>query len=762
MPVSRSNFITSWLPNSLRWQFLFAVLALTMLILAGGITAVYALRSSAATIRLLAEERLVQMQEAQDLLQQTMLIERASYQLMEAQTLSEMRHSYTDIVKLLGEFDDLINQLAVSDSARSVLDLHHSSQLFRNTVNVAAQLRENELQAGANPDPLSPHTAQSSMHYLHELHDQAEALLSAAHVQSNRFTQHYREAMQQLDETTQRNTRWVTVLLAGSLLLAWLVARWFLGRHVLGRLLQVSRSLRVGEPEDQGQVNQMMHHSQTSARDEIDEMVRAAALFQEDRRNLKQRTEQLRLARDAAEAANKAKSVFLANMSHELRTPLNAILGFSNLMREDEGLSRDQRQSLDIINHSGAHLLKLINDVLEIAKIEAGKLQLASATFDLHGLVREVVDMMRLRAQQRGLQLELDQSSSFPRYIKGDEARLRQILVNLVGNAVKFTDEGGVTVRLKTHNEPRHLQIEVEDTGVGIPEEEQQRLFEPFVQVSETMSRGGTGLGLSIVHQFAQLMGGKVAVESTPGKSSLFVVELPFEEADVTHIPQLVEADRSDVAGLAPGQPDYRILIAEDHRDNQLLLAKLMSDIGLESRIAENGEECVRLFEQWRPHLIWMDQRMPVMDGVAAARHIRRLEGGNKVKIVAVTASAFKEQEPALLATGMDDFVRKPYLPSEIYDCLAKQLGVEYTYSNKVAVVKARKEPFQQRKLAQITPQLRNDLKRAVESLDSKEIFAVIKKIGMVDAVLGDSLSHMAEEFDYPRILDAIKGVVEE
>ncbi len=764
MPASRSHGSRSWLPYSLRRQFLLAVSALTLLILAGGITAVYALRTSAATIRLLAEERLVLMQEAQDLLQRTLLIERAAYQLTDARSLPEMRHSYTDIVKLLGDFDDLVNQLAASDGATSVLDLHHSSQLFRNTVNVAAQLRENELLAAGDPEPPSPNVAQSSMHYLHGLHDQAEDLLTAARLQSKRFTQHYREAMQQFDEMTQRNTRWVTVLLAGSLLLAWLVAHWFLGRHVLGRLLQVSRSLRVGEPEDEQQARQMLHRSQASARDEIDEMARAAVLFQEDRRKLKLRTEQLRLARDAAETANRAKSVFLANMSHELRTPLNAILGFSNLMREDEGLSPEQFQNLEIINHSGEHLLKLINDVLEIAKIEAGKLQLESATLDLQGLVLEVIDMMRLRAQQRGLQLELDQSSSFPRYIKGDEARLRQILVNLVGNAVKFTDKGGVTVRLGVRNEPqRHLRIEVEDTGVGIDEEDLQRLFEPFVQAAETMSRGGTGLGLSIVHQFVQLMGGNVDVESRPGKGSLFVVELPYEEADATQIPQLIEAGQSEVVGLAPGQPAYRILIAEDHRDNQLLLVKLMRDIGLESKIAENGEECVQLFKQWRPHLIWMDRRMPVMDGVEATRQIRRLDEGNKVKIVAVTATVFKEQESELLATGMDALVRKPYHPSEIYSCMEKQLGIEFTYRKKEAsTLNASEEPFQQRKLAEIESQLRDDLKRAVESLDSKQISTAIHKIGMVDAELGDSLSRMAREFDYPRILEALKAVDEE
>ena len=225
---------------------------------------------------------------------------------------------------------------------------------------------------------------------------------------------------------------------------------------------------------------------------------------------VQQRTADLVLARNAAEAANQAKSVFLANMSHELRTPLNAILGFSNMLRKDPQLPEKPRQSLDIINRSGEHLLTLINDVLEMSKIEAGRVQLENAPFDLGGMVRDITDMMRIRAQEKGLQLLIDQDSRFPRYIAGDEARLRQVLINLVGNAVKFTLQGGVTLRLGTkQNAISHLLIEVEDSGPGISPENQQRIFEPFVQLGEQGDNKGTGLGLSITHQFVHLMGGK-------------------------------------------------------------------------------------------------------------------------------------------------------------------------------------------------------------------------------------------------------------
>ena len=474
---------------------------------------------------------------------------------------------------------------------------------------------------------------------------------------------------------------------------------------------------------------------------------------------VQQRTEELRFARDEAEAANKAKSVFLANMSHELRTPLNAILGFSQLMREESGLNPAQHDNLDIINRSGEHLLRLINDVLEIAKIEAGKLQLETAGFDLHSLVREVADMMRLRAQQKGLQLQLDQSSAVPRYIKGDEARLRQILVNLVSNAVKFTDRGGITIRLGTRGNARqHLRIEVEDTGHGINEADRRRLFKPFVQLAEGTNRGGTGLGLSIVHQFVQLMGGTIKVESTVGKGSLFRVELPLEAADASEAIRLSNHPHGEVTGLAPGQPAYRILIAEDQRDNQLLLAKLMTDIGLEVKIASNGEECVTLFKSWQPHLIWMDWRMPGMDGVEAARRIRQLPGGDQVKIVAVTASAFKEQQPELLEAGMDDYVRKPFRFAEIYGSLSRQLGLEFTYKAEERDADAKPGVPAPQRLATLSEELRQQLHEAVQSLDSDSIDAVIQRIAAVDAPLAGVLAGLVGEFNYPAILQALSA----
>jgi signal transduction histidine kinase/DNA-binding NarL/FixJ family response regulator len=466
--------------------------------------------------------------------------------------------------------------------------------------------------------------------------------------------------------------------------------------------------------------------------------------------------------KEKAEAANLAKSKFLASMSHELRTPLNAILGFSSLMRNDAGLSGEQRKTLDIINRSGEHLLNLINDVLDMAKVEAGHISVENTPIDLGRMLRDISDLLRIRAEEKGLQLLLDQSSEFPRFVRADGAKLRQVLINLVGNAVKYTEEGGVTMRLNAHpaDVPERLLliVEVEDTGVGIVAEDQARIFDPFVQVGSLSLQKGTGLGLAIARTYLESMGGRIGVESTPGKGSIFRVEVPVERVKESEV-SAAEIEMGRIVGLAPGQPEYRILIVEDQMENWLLLQRLLEGVGFQVRVAENGAAGVEMFQEWRPHLIWMDIRMPVMDGLEATRRIRALNGGREVKIAALTASVFKEERDSVMAAGMDDFVRKPYRPNELFDCLVRQLGVRFVYEESTVATTAPAAALRPEALATLPQVLREELTDALVSLDVTRIGEIIRRVSELDPALGDTLAQHARQLGYTAILRALKAM---
>lgn len=463
-------------------------------------------------------------------------------------------------------------------------------------------------------------------------------------------------------------------------------------------------------------------------------------------------------AQEQAEAANRAKSVFLANMSHELRTPLNAILGFSNLMRNDPGINEEQRENLDIINRSGEHLLNLINDVLDMAKIEAGRVVLEIKPFDLDALVRDVMSMMCGRAGEKGLQLLLDQSAQQPRFIRADGDKLRQILINLVGNAIKYTRCGGVTLRVNVQpcGDTAQLFIEVEDSGIGISEADQARIFQPFVQVGKPATQKGTGLGLSIVREYLDLMGGSIAVESTPDKGSLFRLNVPVQLAEETDAAPAETAPR-EITGLAPGQPECRVLIVEDQQENWQLLRRLLDSAGFKTELAKDGAEGVAMFLRFRPHFIWMDRRMPVMDGLEAARRIRALDGGKDVRIAAVTASAFSEQRDEMLAAGMDDFVRKPYRSAEIFDCMARLLGVKYVYQTNAP---SEAEPvFSSTAVAKLPETLRRELIDGLVLGNTEQLSELLLRIEQFDAGLAKILARYLRSFNYLPVLNALESL---
>ncbi|MBK8475509.1 MAG: response regulator [Opitutaceae bacterium] len=467
------------------------------------------------------------------------------------------------------------------------------------------------------------------------------------------------------------------------------------------------------------------------------------------------------LAQEKAEAANQAKSVFLASMSHELRTPLNAILGFSSLLRNEAGLSEDQRKTLDIINHSGEHLLDLINDVLDMAKVEAGRLTVETTALDLGEMVLDLTDLLRVRAKEKGLELRLDQTSEFPRFIRADAPKLRQVLINLLGNAIKFTPRGSVTLRLRARPAapPHHLLlvIEVEDTGIGLGPVDQARLFQPFVQVGTQSAQKGTGLGLALTRKFVELQGGRIHVVSTPGRGSCFSVEIPVAQVAEAELGEARIA-QGRVIRLAPGQPEYRLLIVEDQMENWLLLQRLLEGAGFAVRVAGNGAEGLAAFEHWRPHLIWMDIRMAVMDGLEATRRIRARPDGLAVKIVALTASVFAEERAHVMAAGMDDFIRKPYRPQEIFDCLTRLLGVRLIYQeNAPHPASFTPAELSAEALAALPPALREELLAAVKALDTARLAAAIAGVAALDSALGAALAHHADHFAFTTLQQALQ-----
>jgi PAS domain S-box-containing protein len=470
---------------------------------------------------------------------------------------------------------------------------------------------------------------------------------------------------------------------------------------------------------------------------------------------------ELEKARREAEAANQAKSIFLANMSHELRTPLNAILGFTQLMDRDPSLSRGQQENLGVITRSGEHLLGLINEVLEMSKIEAGQVALQERIFDLYDMLYGLEEMFSLRAEDKGLALYFDWSDDVPQHVLAEEGKLRQILSNLLGNAVKFTQQGEVTLRVKcaTHSkEMARLHFEVEDTGPGIAPQDLAVVFDPFVQSSiDQRFTEGTGLGLSISRQYVNLMGGDLSVRSELGEGSLFQFDLLVELAGDTELER--ETQHHRVVSLEAGQPEYRLLIAEDNESNRQLLVKLLEPLGFAIKEAVNGQDAVQIWEQWEPDLIWMDMRMPVMDGHQATMHIKGQAKGQDTVIIALTASAFEEERERVLFEGCEDFVRKPFREEEIFDMLEKYLDVRFVYEEPVQPPDSRiihDDVQSPTDMVDIPANLMADLQEATITADMSQIMKSIEQISLYNPPFAERLAEYAHNFEYKKILELI------
>jgi signal transduction histidine kinase/DNA-binding response OmpR family regulator len=512
------------------------------------------------------------------------------------------------------------------------------------------------------------------------------------------------------------------------------------------------------------------------------------------RQQIEDYSQQLEQTANAANAANRAKSEFLANMSHELRTPLNAILGFTQIMQRADASSDRQspkNEYLGIISRSGEHLLNLINDVLSMAKIEAGRTTFDPVNFDLHYLLLSLEEMLRMKAEAKALQLFVEVDDSVPQFIKTDEIKLRQVLVNLVGNAIKFTRSGRVTLAVEMAA-PYRIAFHVQDTGPGIATEELAHLFDPFYQASRTRkAQQGTGLGLTISQRFVGLMGGEITAQSELGKGSAFSFEIQAPPADSADLP----VPKGEVIALAPGQIDYRILVVEDVYSSRRLLVDLLSVTGFKVKAVSNGEQAIACYQSWQPHLIWMDMRMPVMDGYEATRRIRALQAERHgspqnlsqdsplnsltdlqnipTKIIALTASAFEEERVAVLTCGCDDLVSKPFHTQIIFEKIAEHIGVKYLYKDNRTIAISPVETSSQKAIASqqqtdksnLSPQLRPDdlsvmpsawlaqFHRAALEVDAEQLHQLIRQIPAEHSHLAATLSSFTRNFCFDELI---------
>ena len=483
---------------------------------------------------------------------------------------------------------------------------------------------------------------------------------------------------------------------------------------------------------------------------------------------LEERTFALAEAKEASEIANQTKSNFLANISHELRTPLNVILGFTQIMDRDNSLSDKQKETLKIINHSGEHLLSLINDVLEVTKIESGKTNLYYTNLNLHSLLDSLLKMLRLKAEEKGLELFFTQDKNIPRYIRTDESKLRQILINLLSNAIKFTTVGIVELQVKildsvttksTDDDVRvtNLLFNVIDTGMGIAETEIPSLFESFVQTeSGIKSQQGTGLGLAISRKFAQLMGGNITVTSEVNQGSTFSVTLPVESVSEMAV-KLRETRK--VIGLAPDQPSYRILIVEDRWENRLLLRNLLDTLGFKIREADNGQKGISVWQEWHPHLIFMDLQMPIMNGLAATQYIKAHDLNYETVIIALTANVFTKQRSEILAAGCDDFITKPFKEEIIFEKIAQYLAVTYLYEEEVSSdfnSLFTPQKITSKNLDIMSEQWKYQFGEAALQLDSELLKKLTTEIPQEFQFLRTSLENKIENFDFDQILELL------
>ena len=401
-------------------------------------------------------------------------------------------------------------------------------------------------------------------------------------------------------------------------------------------------------------------------------------------------------------------------------------------------------------------MLRLINDILDMSKIEAGQVNLNVNDLNLHDLLDDLEILYRSRAESKQLTFNVQRDKNLIRFVSSDDGKLRQILVNLIGNAIKFTDSGGIALRVKTtaitgkdNMSSLRLIVEVEDTGCGIAKEELDNIFSSFHQSTGGIKAGGTGLGLSISRKFIELMGGDLKVRSELGKGSCFSFEVPIEHSD-----EFIEKEKQTtprIFGLEPLKEAKRILIVDDREDNRTYLRSLLGLVGFELNEASNGQEALEIFETWKPHAVLMDMRMPIMDGYEATKRLKESESGRTTPVIAVTASAFDENKKEIFASGADDYLRKPFKPEELFEVLGRCLGLGYVYAEDKGNDPERSNyrSITQESIEALPRELVEAMQNALAEGDMTHFVEKIDDVRNMDIITADALKALADQYDY-------------
>ncbi len=716
------------LPKSLRRQFLLVLGALFALVAVLVVAVVWDLNQAHVRLRQLTDREMRVLRATTRFASLTESVSTATANVLLASDAQALARRSESLERDLAEIDRLQSQLIQEQSTDVLVDLEQRSQAYSTAVNVMLQLRQEgirdekaiheglaaamkkrqgtaegpvdlsdlmRLAIASTPEEVEAisvpakgdeaelrairlrqlNRQETLRRYSDELWNLGAEMTRLAQECAGAAERDYDASMAAHIRASRASAWRLAALLITSIVTGYWLVRHLVQGRILHRIDVVSSWLR-GKETTRGKPGIPVH-----GQDEIASMARAVEDFMEDRRQLVAAKRDLEAARKAAEQASRFKSEFLANMSHEIRTPMNAILGYAQLMSRDPTLPREQLARLHPINSAGQHLLALINDILEMSKIEAGKLTFNESAFNLRALLNELIEIYGARARAKGITLTLERTSDVPRNIISDEGKLRQTLLNLIGNAVKFSSQGAVMVLVEAEKVQEGqvlLRFAVADCGPGLTDEEIRNLFQPFVQSSAGMRFGGTGLGLAISRRYARMLGGDITVRSEPGAGAIFTLTITATLAPESIVVRRGEAPR--ILRLAEGQPPIRILVVDDVTMNRELLESILRPMGFETRGAGNGADAVRIFQDWKPQAIFMDIRMPVMDGYEATRRIRAMSEGRNVCIVALTATVFEEDKAAALTAGADEFMRKPFDQDELLTVLGNRLNLRYIY----------------------------------------------------------------------------------